>query len=421
MLNTRTRPSLECLDARVVPAVFFVDDDKTQRPDAQFTSIQAAVDAAAATKGGDTIQVYPGTYTEQVLIQGTKLNGLELRSVEPLGAVIQAPGTLAGAPAVVRVTGAKDVTVDGFTISGPAAGLQFGVLVDGLTAAGDTSATVRNNLITDIRPGEELSGDQTGFGVYVTEGAAARVTQNVVQQYQKGGVVVIGAGTTAEVSRNEVLGSGPTAVITQNGIQVSDGAAASVTGNFVSGNVYTGDQTFDAAGVVVLLGARVDVKDNVLQENDVGVLAQQQSARLRVEGNRVEASVVDGIQLLAVNGAELRGNQVNGSGRDGIRLDGLNGRGGTTNTLITGNVVTNNGEDGLHVSRLSSRNEITRNEFLGNGTVLPDGTVSGFDIFDESVGDRTAGTRNTYGRNDFDTTNLTGLRRPGGGRGGNQG
>ena len=40
-----------------------VDDDLVQCPDANFTKIQDAVDAAS---GGDTIIVYPGIYTENV-------------------------------------------------------------------------------------------------------------------------------------------------------------------------------------------------------------------------------------------------------------------------------------------------------------------------------------------------------------------
>src|SRR5688572_25689135 len=42
-------------------AALLVDDDRTECPDAPFSSIQAAVDAAAA---GDTVAVCPGLYVE---------------------------------------------------------------------------------------------------------------------------------------------------------------------------------------------------------------------------------------------------------------------------------------------------------------------------------------------------------------------
>ena len=56
-----------------------VDDDAAQCPTAQWRSIQEAVTAAAA---GDTIEVCPGTYAEQVRIDPDK-NGLTLRATMP--------------------------------------------------------------------------------------------------------------------------------------------------------------------------------------------------------------------------------------------------------------------------------------------------------------------------------------------------
>jgi parallel beta-helix repeat protein len=382
MRKTRTRPSLESLDARAVPAAFTVDDSGG----ADFTSIQAAVDAAALTKGHDTIQVYPGTYTEQVLILGEALDGLHLRSVRQYEAVIRAPGTLSeeAAPAVVRISGAERVTVDGFTISGPAAGLEFGVLVDGDGTAGDTSATIRDNRITDIRPGAELGGDQTGFGVYVAQGADAKVFKNDIRNYQKGGVVAFDDGTVVEVKQNTITGAGLTPVIAQNGVQISLGAAGKVTHNVIADNRYSGpqDAQFDAAGVVLggpvdaefptFSAGRVEVSHNTLLRNEAGIIAENQTAPVQLKNNDIRSSDEDGIALYGVVGADLSNNRVSNSGRYG-----------------------------LNVTRQSSGNTITNNTFVNSGV---------FDIRDDTVGGGTAGTANTYKNNKFNTAFPPGLK-----------
>lgn len=95
-----------------------------------------------------------------------------------------------------------------------------------------------------------FNGSQHGIGIlYTTEkdldrttisgNADGTISGNALVKYQKNGIVVRGAGASAKIERNTVTGYGPTGVIAQNGIQVSYGASATVTGNTVSGHSYT--------------------------------------------------------------------------------------------------------------------------------------------------------------------------------------
>src|SRR5690348_7698571 len=65
-LPRQRRPlMIDMLEDRRLLATLYVDDDHAQMPNAGFTSIQAAVNAAHP---GDTIRVSPGTYNESVTV-----------------------------------------------------------------------------------------------------------------------------------------------------------------------------------------------------------------------------------------------------------------------------------------------------------------------------------------------------------------
>ena len=255
-----------------------VDDDRAQCPQALYMSIQAAVTAALP---GDQIKVCAGTYSEQVLIMK---DGLTLFSEVPLAAVIKAPPTIAADTmsfkSIVRVSGAQNVTIRHFTITGPGPGtcdsIRYGVRVDG-----GGSATIAHNHITKIRD-MGASGCQNGIAVDIGRNADMQVgsgivRQNLIDEYQKGGVLVDGmVGTVrsqGDVRENEVRGVGPTPFIAQNGIAVGRHAHADIHHNRVSGNQYTGGG-FVATGI---LPFRVDQADeiaihhNETFSNDVGI------------------------------------------------------------------------------------------------------------------------------------------------------
>ena len=128
--------------------------------------------------------------------------------------------------------------VTGATIHGAR---YFGVVADG------AAVNVNDSDVHDIG-NDPFDGSQHGVGIYFVTGltitgaigASGDISGNSVTAYQKGGIVVNGDGTTATVTGNTVTGLGPVDFIAQNGIQVSRGAVATVRGNDISGNFYSG-------------------------------------------------------------------------------------------------------------------------------------------------------------------------------------
>jgi parallel beta-helix repeat protein len=361
---------VEALEGRELPNATLVvggnghDDDHGHH----FATIQAAVNAASP---GDTILVKPGTYHEQVTIPAGK-DGITLQASgsskgdhDDQGdnndqgdndghgdngktVNIAPPATLTGTQALVWVDGARNVTIDGFTIAGPSSSLNYGIEVD---AGG--SALITDNHITNIRHAP-LDGVQTGVGILIGSGpgetfsgGSAVISGNLIDRYQKGGIVVLDPHSVVAVLDNTIVGSGPTGVISQNGIQVSDGASAVVTGNSVSGNVYTGTDD-QGTGILLISPGTVSVVSNRVFNNQVG-----------------------------------------------IEVDG------TTGSTLLRNQVTHNTGDGVHVTAGSSGNVIALNDLRGN---------AGFDAFDDTTGSGTAGTANTWTGNRIGKASPSGLR-----------
>jgi len=105
----------------------------------------------------------------------------------------------------------------------------------------------------------------------VTAGAASGlVSGNQVSLYQKGGIIVRGAGASADILNNEVRGLGPVNFIAQNGIQVSFGGSAVVRENIVSENDYTPDGT-TSCGILLFEAAGVKVQQNTYFDNETNL------------------------------------------------------------------------------------------------------------------------------------------------------
>jgi parallel beta-helix repeat protein len=144
---------------------------------------------------------------------------------------------------------------------------------------GGGSANIVFNHITEIRD-EPFSGCQNGVAILVGrnfEGQTgqANILYNVIDRYQKNGPTVDNAGSSAVIRYNRIVGAGPTAIIAQNGIQISRGATADVRYNQVTDNAYIippNAAPFTAAGILLYQpGHTTVVSNNHLNGNQDGV------------------------------------------------------------------------------------------------------------------------------------------------------
>lgn len=321
-----------------------VDNDRAQCPNAQFVSIQQAVTAAGPN---DTVKVCPGTYPEQVKIEGSAKRGLKVEALRPLEATIQAPPVEVPPNAIVRIAnGANDVTLRGFVVRGPfvvpgcvePALAHTGVFVDNAF-----DARIRENRVTEIRNSlPSLFGCQDGISVLVGRSSqssvgSADVSQNVIDEYQKGGVVVDNAGSDADVDHNEIAAADEVQnVIAPNGVQISRGATARVDHNEVSQNVFLGNPNAGNGTGILLFepragGVRVDHND--VSENDDGIDLTD-ADRERVEENRSHDNrLYDGIFVNEDSAGNLiKGNLLFGNTEHDCHDDSVGGgTGGTAN------------------------------------------------------------------------------------------
>jgi len=197
---------------------------------------------------------------------GINLTAALINPASTVSGDVDATGCNIGVYYGAGVTG----TVDGATIHNAT---YYGVVNNG------GAVNVRNSSIHEI--GESpFNGDQHGVAVYWVYGSAATgsITNNMIRDYQKGGIVVNGVGSSADISGNTVQGFGPINFIAQNGIQIGYGATATVMRNTVSGNSYTGTSTV-SGGIIVVGGpcygaaytTGTQIVGNTVVNNDVGI------------------------------------------------------------------------------------------------------------------------------------------------------
>ena len=280
-----------------------------------FSTIQDAVNAAS---NGYTVEVGPGTYQEQVTVNGLTNLTIEGTGSDPSQTVIlspdfnnlvsniQNPGEFhPSTDALIGAENGAGVTIKNLTVNGNNQGIVYAVGANGggdlIGIEGvDSNLNVSNVHVTgteDVESGV-VQGGQGNKGIVVNDTNNSAQTfilsDSTIDNFQKTGVLMEGAGLTVNMSSNNVTGVGTGAInLSQNLVELDSGATGTIANNTLTGIT---DQGSGAAGI----------------------LAFQSGSGVTVNGNTVTGFTGNvnsaGIYFADVDGPTAEGNNITGQG-----------------------------------------------------------------------------------------------------------
>jgi len=285
-----------------------------------YPTIQSAIDAAAS---GDTVQVLAGVYSEQLQIR---------KNVAIVGAgmddtIILAPPSLRRSKlketSIVEIFDGAIVAMSRLTVSGPGSGTcKKGALNAGIRVHGQAHLDFSFGAVRDIHDTPMAACFRSGTGILVGEvpapAASLSIDHSEITNYQSGGIVVLGFGSTATITHNTVTGPGLAGGVATDGIEFPVGSVGTVTHNTVSGNVCPPtDPTcgpdwftqFQHAGILAGgWGPGTIVSNNLVFGNQVGIFmseADEFRDNRMVDNDFFGMGLVDG--TIVVDGAQIKG------------------------------------------------------------------------------------------------------------------
>ncbi len=353
-----------------------------------FSTVQAAI-----TAGSTSINICPGTYTEQLEI--TK--AVKLTGANGLGtATLAMPATGAEnsktscdtavsseqkdeisicTPSTVSIT---NLDVQAITTTTGCGGELYGIFV------GDGGTLKATNVAVDgaSTSVDDLKGCQYGVAVEIGNKTPAEVGHGVLKKvtvtgYQKNGPTVKSPNSTLSITASTITGEGPSPYIGQNGVEVAYGAKGTVKKSVISGNecelvgaCSASDLENHGSGALFYQAATGSgVTSSTLENNDDGVYYSSGSKTVPATpdvtftkdvftNNRYEAFQIEEGKSM------LKSDTINGTGLVGINLVQESYQESASQSSSTGTKISGQTEASIKVTSDKSPSDPTGSKFI---------------------------------------------------------
>ena len=339
-------------------------------------------DAVSEAVGGDTVIVYDGTYTEQVVIDkdlvlktGSSPKILapdyaETYTFDESGSAWQPVVIAYGGTEVnghISGIGTVRVTITGFEIDGgnKADTARFaGILLRNV----NSGLVYENSLHSFYNPGGDGTGPES-FGISVIGNSYVTMTDNDIRGFSRGGIVVRGDGTypdsigsypdpTAIIKNNDVYGNGLETGSTwwaENGIQVGWAATGTIIGNRVY-DCRVNSPDWTASGISSYYGVVDEISENIVENCDLGI-AVNYNDEAEIEKNELYRNDF-GFVIVGGSANQIHHNTIEDNVFTGMYLC-------SDSNAIHHNTFDMNGEAGIFAEE-AEKNNIHHNKFNVN-------------------------------------------------------
>jgi parallel beta-helix repeat protein len=432
------RPSLDKLEDRRLLATFTVDDDFPaidNVPQRRYDKIQEAVNAA---NPGDTINVRPGTYEENVLVN----KRLTIQGSGGRPVVDPVNDLAAGSPAYGFNLQANDIVIRNFqigefdSVTDPdgTVGINtsklfsgykiqnniieenvFGIYLNTATSGNVKQTEVTGNIIRNNNEGLGVLS-AAGNGIYSDQGARnVRITGNSFTEHENEDIIFVAPAPLVQKNLT----------IQHNVLKDSSGIFfINVTDSTIAQNAIT--RSF--ANAIELAGGnhRVVIRQNALlnvgTDGFNGIFVHNNSGAGRntlntIQQNAIHNAGLSGIVIRESDQNVIKHNVVNKSQGDNLSDPNWgNGIGleDADNNTVEHNTLNANARHGIFVGRRSIAPPIPTGPANSTGNIIRHNVVTNvpsgnFAYFDETSGTGTAGTANTWTKNKGQLRSPSGL------------